>query len=163
MEHTAGHNKFWLATGRAIHEPVEIHFGAIGAKPTILVKDWNYVQRTAPEKWAKGYAYVPTPFVRVQPSTIAGAAVGVTVPPVPSTPSTKPNPAPVTPLALPTPLPVVTGPLPPGPWGKIMQVQKQPDGTWVGLSSMGTKVMGLTKDGARNLVRDYAHIKVVGL
>jgi len=69
-----GRNAFWLATGRSRHEPVEIHYGAIGNKPQILVKDWDYVERKAPEKEAKGYVYVDTPFVKVQPSTIAAFA-----------------------------------------------------------------------------------------
>lgn len=162
MEHTTqGHHKFWLATGRAIHEPVEVHFGAIGAKPTILVKDWNYVQRAAPEKQAKGYGYSPTPFVRVQPSTIALAA---TPPSAPQPAIQSAPPVAAAPVVIPpAPIPVVVGPVPPGPWGRIMQVQKLADGTWAGLTSAGDKVMGLTKNGARNLVRDYPHIQVAGL
>lgn len=164
MEHTNGHNKFWLATGRGLNEPVEIHYGAIGAKPTILVKDWPYVVRAVPDKLGKGYNYTDTPFVRVQPSTIALSAA----PSVPQFPTTKfipvkPAVVPAAVAAPPVPTTVVVGQIPPAPWGRIMQVQKQPDGTWAGLSSTGTKVMGLTKDGARNLVRDYSHIQVVGL
>jgi len=64
--------KFWLCTGRARNEPVEIHWGSIGAKAQIIVKDWDYVEKAAPEKIAKGYDYADTPFVRVQQSTIKG-------------------------------------------------------------------------------------------
>ncbi len=94
-----GRNAFWLATGRSRHEPVEIHYGAIGNKPQILVKDWAYVERKAPEKEAKGYVYVDTPFVKVQPSTIAAAA-GSKAP---------------TPVAAPKPVPKVKTPTAPTP------------------------------------------------
>lgn len=158
---TGWSTKFWLATGRGSHEPVEIHYGTIGgANPTIMVKDWSYVEAKAPEKEAKGYSYADTPFVRVQPSTIAGASPAPVVAPpassVPQWPTTKPLPvqAPALPL---------TGNTPPGPWGRIVSVQKQSDGTWAGLSSTGSKVLAMTKDGARNLVRDYPHITVSGL
>jgi len=67
-------HKFWLCTGRSRHEPVEVHYGRVGSKPQIIVKDWVYVEQKCPEKVAKGYIYVDTPFVRVQPSTIAGVA-----------------------------------------------------------------------------------------
>lgn len=65
MECTTGRsNKFWLATGRGVTEPVEIHYGRIGTRGTVIVKDWSYVEQKAPEKEAKGYVYVPTPFIR---------------------------------------------------------------------------------------------------
>jgi len=57
---TGGSNKFWLATGRGRNEPVEIHYGAIGSKGTILVKDWAYVEAKTPQKVAKGYDYADT-------------------------------------------------------------------------------------------------------
>ena len=37
------------------------------------------------------------------------------------------------------------------------------NGNWVGLDQTGAKVLTMTRDGARNLVRDHHHIKVVGL
>jgi len=135
-------SRFWLATGRAQHEPVEVHYGTVGGKPTILVKDWSYVEKRAPEKEAKGYTYADTPFVRVQPSTIVGAA-----------------PQPVSPKRAPTP---VVSSLP-GPWARIVAVQKQADGTWWGLDNNGRRVLQMTKDGARNLVAGHQHITVVGL
>ena len=68
--------KFWLCTGRARNEPVEIHYGAIGAKSQILVKTWDYVEKTAPEKIAKGYDYADTPFVRIRKAVIDTFAIG---------------------------------------------------------------------------------------
>lgn len=88
-----GRNAFWLATGRARNEPVEIHYGAIGNKPQILVKSWDYVERKTPEKIAKGYDYVDTPFVKVQPSTIAagGKAASTPTPKSPAPPIPTPD------------------------------------------------------------------------
>jgi hypothetical protein len=190
MEHTSnGHNKFWLATGRKQGEPVEIHYGVIGSGGTILVKDWAYVERTAPEKEAKGYDYADTPFVRVQQATIDAAAahqasVGhhvliVTTGPAKATPVPAPAQIPPVPTGLhaqpfavtapiSVPLPLIPTPAVqasglPGPWGRIVAVQKQPDGTWAGLSNTGSKVLSMTKDGARNLVQGHSHIQVVGL
>jgi len=160
-------NKFWLATGRAQNEPVEIHFGDIWAPMNqrhILVKDWAYVERTAPEKVAKGYTYADTPFVRVQPSTIAGAANTQPPPPKPVAPAQVQAPVAVQAPAVPKPPSIPVGTiLPPGPWGKIVAVLSIPGGNWVGLDAQGRKVMGLTKDGARRLVQDYPHIQVTGL
>ena len=109
---TGGHNKFWLATGRGQNEPVEVHYGAIGAKAAILVKDWAYIEKTAPEKEAKGYTYVDTPFVRVQPSTIAGVQAS---PVIPMTPTSRTIPmisaSPVVPMvAKPSVVPMVAKP-----------------------------------------------------
>lgn len=149
--------KFWLATGRARHEPVEIHYGTIGGgTPTILVKDWDYIEQKAPEKEAKGYVYKDTPFVRVRQSTInvwltsQGQPKGAPLPVQPSPPPAPPKP------------PVATSGLP-GPWGRVSSVQKQADGSWWGLDSVGGKVLQMTKDGARNLVQSYPHITVAGL
>lgn len=166
--------KFWLATGRGFTEPVEIHFGTIGAiggvGSTLLVRDWSYVEAKAPEKEAKGYHYADTPFVRVQPSTIAQAVPQSAVVPVPKAPVTSP----VTPAIFPQspPKPSTINPLPvtlvaaalklPGPWGKIRVVTKLVDGWW-GLDATGTKVLQMTKDGARDLVRAQPHIQVQGL
>jgi len=66
----ANSHKFWLCTGRGRNEPVEVHYGRVGGKATILVKDWDYVEAKAPEKEAKGYRYAATPFVRVRQGTI---------------------------------------------------------------------------------------------
>lgn len=174
-----GRSAAWLATGRALFEPVEIHFGAIGAKPTILVKDWAYVEKTAPEKAAKGYAYVDTPFVRVQPSTIKGLT-----PPSPVVPMA-PSPSPVVPMTTsPSPVvPMTTSPSPvvpmttstkvvpmvapmvvsklPGPWGLIAGL-KPNGGQWIGVDTNGGTVMSMSKDAARRLVQDHG-LPVVGL
>ena len=148
--------KFWLATGRGRHEPVEIHYGVIGSTGSILVKDWDYVEKVAPEKEAKGYVYADTPFIRVRQATL-DAATQVTIPTA----------APV--ATIPTPVvtaPVVTAPILSsltGPWSRIVSVQKQPDGSWWGFDAQGSKVLGMPKDAARNLVKNHAHITVAGL
>lgn len=68
---TGGSNKFWMATGRGYNEPVEVIWGKIGHSPNgIRVKDWSYVENTAPLKENKGYIYVATPHVRVRQQTI---------------------------------------------------------------------------------------------
>jgi hypothetical protein len=161
-------HKFWVATGRARHEPVEIHFGAVGAASNILIKDWDYVERAAPEKEAKGYTYITTPFVRVQQATIntwlASQGKPVSVPPTPVQP-VAPQP-PVQPAAPKPPTPVqpaapVSGL--PGPWGRILSVQKQADGSWWGLDAAGAKVIPMTRNGAMNLVQSQPHISVLGL
>lgn len=84
-------SKFWLATGRGLAEPVEIHYGALGSKGTILVKDFAYLAKKVKDKIRKGYLYADTPFVRVRQATIAAfvSAPGVSaLRPVP-----KPKPA----------------------------------------------------------------------
>ena len=86
---TGGRNAFWLCTGRGRNEPVEVHYGGIGNKPQVIVKDWGYVEAKTPEKVAKGYDYVDTKFVRMNPANFGGSP-------------TTPKPAPVTPAA-PTP------------------------------------------------------------
>lgn len=152
-----GSSKFWLATGRGRHEVVEVHFGAIGNKGTVRVKDWDYVEKTAPEKEAKGYVYVDTPFVRVRTVGVPPVAVVTTPSPVPpATPAVVIQP----PVVMPIATPLV---LPPGPWGKIVQVKQQASGQWVGLSPTGGVVMFLTRDGARTLMQDYLHIGIGGL
>jgi len=93
-------HKFWLCTGRGRNEPVEVHYGRVGNKAQIIVKDWTYVEAKTPEKIAKGYAYAQTGFVKVQQSTIdnhnASQAVAATKPlpakpkPIPPAPPTPP-------------------------------------------------------------------------
>jgi len=248
-------HKFWLCTGRGRHEPVEVHYGRVGSKAQIIVKDWNYVEQKFPEKEAKGYLYADTPFVRVQPSTINGTTpanpgarmmpIQTTVP-KPAAPSSTTSPvgdrwrcnkggvlvrikgsvievvfdmypAPwqgagfstfksdltlfcskfmarsVTTwwgtqgagnlehvfhahcgdrglfIALvewlrqqigvgATPLVAV-----PGPYGQIVQLVPKGQGVWHALNVAGTKVLDLTKQGARDLVADFPHIQISGL
>jgi predicted DNA-binding WGR domain protein len=87
---SANSHKFWLATGRGRHEPVEIHYGRVGNKAQVIVKDWTYVEAKAPEKEAKGYSYVTTPFVRMDPANFGGSPTVVTP---------KPTSSPVTPVS----------------------------------------------------------------
>jgi len=87
-------HKFWLAAGRGRNEPVEIHHGKVGGKPQILVKDWAFVEAKTPEKEAKGYRYVDTPFVRCQQSTIDAFVASQGTPKV--TTCTKPTGLPLT-------------------------------------------------------------------
>lgn len=171
-----GRSAAWIATGRAQNEPVEVHFGAIGAKPTILVKDWSYVEKTAPEKVAKGYVYVDTPFVRVQPSTIGKATQPTTPvsPVIPLTPGPSkvapltPGPSNVIPLTfgqtpvIPMVAPPVVAPNLPSPWNLIVKV-KQVGNQWIGVDSNGSKVLAMPKEAARRMVQNYAHISVMGL
>lgn len=167
-----GRSAAWLATGRGQNEPVEVHFGAIGAKPTILVKDWAYVEKTAPEKEAKGYVYVDTPFVRVQPSTIRGLTPAAPSPVVPMTPAAlspvvpmTTSPSPVVPMTtstqvVPMVAPMVVSKLP-GPWGLIAGL-KPNGGQWIGVDTNGGTVMSMSKAAARRLVQDHG-LPVVGL
>lgn len=126
--------KFWLATGRGLHEPVEIHYGAIGSTGTILVKDWAYVEQTAPEKEAKGYTYEDTPYVRVRQSTIdAFMQAGGAAAPAPKPATT-------------TPKPIQAPP----------QVWTHPDGVTV---RCGTRVIELTFDKFPKPWTDYHKFK----
>jgi predicted DNA-binding WGR domain protein len=94
---SANSHKFWLCTGRGRNEPVEIHYGRVGGKPQVIVKDWLYVEAKAPDKEAKGYRYTDTGFVKVRQSTIddfvAGAATQAAKP-LPAKPAPTPPPAP---------------------------------------------------------------------
>ena len=151
-------SKFWLATGRARNEPVEIHYGVIGGgTPIILAKNWDYVESTAPEKEGKGYVYVHTPFVRVRASTL-NIIAATPAPPVVQAPAPPVVQAPAPPVAQVAPVSNL-----PGPWGRITTVQRQADGTWWGLNPQGGKVIWMTLNGARNLVRDHSNITVAGL
>lgn len=90
-------DKFWLATGRGRHEPVEVRYGKVGTEGRVIVKDWMYVEGKAPEKVAKGYDYVSTPFVGVRQQTIDG--FGAQQAPVPPPKPVAPVVAPAAPAA----------------------------------------------------------------
>jgi|APSaa5957512622_1039677.scaffolds.fasta_scaffold05605_10 predicted DNA-binding WGR domain protein len=171
---TANSHKFWLATGRGRHEPVEVHYGRIGSKAQIIVKDWAYVEKKATEKFAKGYRYADTPFVRIQQSTIDAHTGTKPVPTINSVRAANNQP----------PLPTAPKPLPPqvraavasavntvlaptvtssGPYAKVASVKRIDKGTWHALDASGSKVLDLTPTGARDLVAEYDHIAVAGL
>lgn len=150
--------KFWLATGRGVSEPVEIHYGAIGSTGTVLVKTWSYVEQVAPEKLTKGYQYADTPYKRVQQSTIDAFNAAMAKQPPPST-------APVTSVAAPpapppTPAPTTNGLA--GPYGRIVSVSSV-GGVWKALDAAGKVLLTLTAQGARDLVTSNPHIVVAGL
>jgi len=97
--HGGGSHKFWMATGRGRNEPVEVLYGRVGSKPQIIVKDWTYLESKTPEKVAKGYSYVDTPYVRVRQATIDAFAArsGTTNPKPAPAPSPVPKPTPAAP------------------------------------------------------------------
>lgn len=80
--------QYWIATGRAKDEPVEVHTGALGSKtPAIIqVKDWTFIEQVAKDKEAKGWDYKWTNFVRVRQQTIDAHAQRQTVVVVPAAP-----------------------------------------------------------------------------
>ena len=156
----ANSHKFWLATGRARHEPVEVHYERVGGKHKILIKDWMYIETKAPEKVAKGYDYVPHQFVKVQASTIAAFNAKNAKRAPKSTP--KPKPASQPSAATPKPQPSVPGTLA-GPYAKVVGVSPRKAGIWHALDALGNKVLVLTKQGARDLVARNPNIQVVGL
>ena len=145
-------NKFWRATGRGMREPVEVTYGAVGSEGTTIVKDWAYVARKAPEKEAKGYVVVFTPYVRIRQQTIDAfnAQKGQRTPqPLPAT-----HPVPVPVRARPTQ----------DPYERIVEVE--PDtktGNWNGYDANGKLVMRITKQGARQLLQLNPAIVVRGL
>jgi len=168
--------KFWLATGRGQSEPVEIHYGMIGNKPQVIVKDWAYTETKATEKVAKGYFYADTPFVRVRQTTIDAAthpgSLGVAAAPgFPklNPPAPKPTPKPLPPQVMAAIVQATQGISPgafvglTGPYAKIVTVQPVSGNIWRALDSAGNKVMDVTAKGARDLVASYAHITVAGL
>ena len=69
--HTGGCNKYWYATGRALHEAVECGWGAIGAIPQLKLITWTELRAKVIEKLGKGYLYADTPFVRMSPGSLA--------------------------------------------------------------------------------------------
>ncbi len=155
-----GRNAFWLATGRARNEPVEIHYGGIGNKPQIIVKDWDYVAAKTPEKTGKGYDYTNTPFVRVRQATIDDLArkrkaAGLPVP--------KPTPKPATP----TPKPATPPPAAPtkggDPYSRVVQVCPTANGQWVAVDASGRQLFAMPKRGAMKLVQSTPAVTVGGL
>lgn len=168
-------DKFWLATGRAKDEPVEIHFGATGSAGQIQVKDWAYVAAKVPEKEAKGYRFVDTPFVRVRQATIdahnaskgrqAPVAITGTGPfwapaPTPAAPA----PVPAQPFAPPPPVGYYPDPAAKDPYDRIATVGPDPAaGNWKALDVNGKLVMRLTASGARTLLQENPAIKVAGI
>lgn len=153
-----GSNKFWLATGRGRNEPVEIHFGAIGSTGHVLVKDWTYLERKVPEKIAKGYVYVDTPFIRVQDAVItAFIQGGLPAAQAAAQPAPPPNPVPAT--TKPVPMPGQ----PAGPYSQILTILPHGNGIWYGLDAKGNKICSLTRQGAQDLVAAHPHITIQGL
>lgn len=144
-----GRNAFWLATGRGGAEPVEIHYGGIGNKPQIIVKDWAYVDKVAPEKEAKGYCYVQTPYVRVRQSTIDAFSAGQPSPQAPVTVVTPP----VKPVSAPLLVPKT-------PMGIVLLV---PGVRWTALNSQNQEVATLSHKDARKLVQAHPNIRIKGL
>jgi len=125
----ANSHKFWLATGRGRHEPVEVHYGRIGGKSQIIIKDWDYLETKAPDKEAKGYRYVDTVYVRVQQSTIdAHAAKALTT-------AAKPLPAKVAPVQKSQPPAPV-----PQPTGKPLEWRCDVGGVTVALTPLGIEL-----------------------
>jgi len=67
-------SKYWYATGRGATEPVEIGWGALGAKPQLDIIDWNELRTRVADKLGKGYQYAFTPYVRMSPTNLAKLA-----------------------------------------------------------------------------------------
>ena len=99
-------SKFWYATGRGTHEPVEIGWGAIGHAPQYQLITWTALVDRVKEKLAKGYDYVDVPYEKMSAANLAkitgGASPVVAAPVAPSIPV-----APAAPAA-----PVVSAPAP---------------------------------------------------
>ncbi len=145
--HDAASNshKFWLATGRGRNEVCEIHFGRIGAKAQILIKDWDYVATKAPEKEAKGYDAENTPYIRVRQSTI-DASFGPTYTTSPLPPAT-----PVTPATPPAAAQVGSTN---DPYNRVVQVCPTTNGQWIAVDASGVQLFAMPKAGAMKLVQD---------
>ena len=64
-------SKYWYATGRGLHEPVEAGWGTIGDTPQYQLIDWPELEVRVADKLAKGYQFVGTPFVRMSAGNLA--------------------------------------------------------------------------------------------
>jgi len=230
--------KFWMATGRAYNEPVEVLYGHVGENPTILIKEWDSMKVLFHRKGH--YDYAATPFVRVRQATI-DAHLMASNSPQPKAVQRAPAvwkaegvrvryvmlthieilfdvfPAPWQPasvyhsfkdtleafcerfLGVKVPIswegmnsevfvirsidkrlyaaivawlqqeipgqmtPLVPPPKLDGPFAYIHSIERTDQGCWVAQDMFGSKVLSLTKGGARELMADYHHIKMAGL
>ena len=64
-------SKYWYATGRSIHEKVEIGWGAIGSAPQHQLIDWPELRIRVSDKQSSGYKWCNTPYIRMSPGGIA--------------------------------------------------------------------------------------------
>jgi len=160
--HAVNAHKFYLiCTGRGRNEPVEVYYGRVGNRPTILVKSWDYVEKTVPAKEAKGYHYVKTGFVRVRQATLDAFSPAPTPSGSPFRPPHKQAPGPSATLS--PQLPPKPASPPSGPYAQIVTVAPTGAGVWHALNSSGGKVLTLSKDGVRDLMAQYPNIQVAGL
>ena len=159
-------DKFWYATGRALHEQVEIGWGAIGAKPQLLLVSWQDLRTRVAEKQAKGYQWEDTGYVRMSPASMAkiinpsAAMVAPKKTPVAA-------PAPVTPVVAPTPVSMM--PIPPAanpalvklgaPFSLISALKIIRDGVkllgYKALDAAGDELLEMTKTDGLKFAQDY--------
>ena len=160
--------KFWFATGRAKHEPVETGWGAIGALPQYQLVDWaNFVTKVT-EKVAKGYDYVDAPFVRMSQDSLnkLGGTVKTVGGPTPAAPNA-PSPPPVLPSSPAPQIQVNTGTTPVNakllalgePWSLVRSLRvKRNSSTVLGydaLDNKGSVLFGLDPQQGVQAAQDY--------
>lgn len=137
-------SKFWFATGRGLHEPVEIGWGKNGNKPQTQVTDFPTVEDRVSKKLAKGYDYTDAPYRRMSQAGLAKIGAWVTTTPT-AAPAPKPAPKPT-----PTPAPATPAPIAPTPKVSTHTVSAAQDALgepWSLIHSLrikrnGTKVIG---------------------
>lgn len=88
--HNGSSRKYWYATGRGLHESVEIGWGALGSVPQHQLIDWPELRLRVAAKLVKGYDYADTLYVRMSAgsmATLTGTASVVVPAPMPALPS----------------------------------------------------------------------------
>lgn len=156
--------KFWYATGRAKHEPVEIGWGAIGAKPQLMLEpSWADFHARVLDKQAKGYVWADTPYVRMSAGNLAkvinpSAVMMAPKAPKPvAAPAPKPVAAPVvaTPTSTPPPALMALG----QPFSLICALKVIFNGVkltgYKALDAAGDELLEMTKDDGLKFAQDY--------
>jgi hypothetical protein len=142
--------KFWYATGRALNEPVEVGWGAIGSLPQTQLIDWTELQNRVNDKLAKGYDYAPTDFIRMTAASIATIGGQAPVP--------VPSPSPVTKAP---PVPVAASVAPSTPTGPVVY-SKAPTAALLALGEPWSLIRALKVQRKGTVVTHYAALDATG-
>ena len=170
---TGGYSqKFWQATGRGTHEPVEVSWGAIGSAPQgCQLVTWKEFRDRVKTKLANGYDWVDIPFFRMSPANLAllgGQKPAGTVPVSPFPLASPPTPAltvaptqaaipPKTTFTFKTPIASLLALS--TPWNLVRALRVVRDGITVkgfdALDDQGNFLLRFDEAGGRDFAREY--------
>ena len=88
------YDQYWYATGRALHEAVELGFGTIGDSPVHVLTDWATLRTEVSSQILQGFGWADTPYIRMSPASIAKLSGVPATTPVPTIKAVKTTPAP---------------------------------------------------------------------